>query len=110
MTIDERIERLEFVVAGHIEQARKDYEENRRLWREQQGRIEERDRVWDRRTAELREAWDRRGAELREEWDRRNAELRKEMAERDRATDDRIAKLVSAIGELISRTNGKPGV
>ena len=36
MTIDERIERLEQVTAAHIVQARKDYEENRRLWREQQ--------------------------------------------------------------------------
>jgi DNA repair exonuclease SbcCD nuclease subunit len=30
-------------------------------------------------------------------------ELRKEQAERDRITDERIGKLVSAIGELISR-------
>jgi hypothetical protein len=27
------IERLEHVVGAHIEQAKKDYEENRRLWR-----------------------------------------------------------------------------
>jgi hypothetical protein len=40
MTIDERIEKLEFLLAGHIEQAKKDYEENRRLWREQQSHIE----------------------------------------------------------------------
>jgi hypothetical protein len=33
VTIDERIERLEHVTAMHIEQAKKDYEENRRLWR-----------------------------------------------------------------------------
>jgi hypothetical protein len=40
MTIDERIEKLEFLLAGHIEQAKKDHEENRRLWREQQSHIE----------------------------------------------------------------------
>ena len=34
MTIDERIERLEHSVAGHIEQAKKDCAENRQLWRE----------------------------------------------------------------------------
>ena len=54
LTIDERIERLEHVVAGHIEQARKDYAENRQLWREMR---EETTAIWkatDRRFAGLR--------------------------------------------------------
>jgi len=34
-----RLDRTEFSVSAHIEQARQDYEENRRLWREQQADI-----------------------------------------------------------------------
>lgn len=83
MTIDEKIERLEHVVAGHIEQAKKDYEENRRFVRES------------------REDWQRQLAESKAEWDRGMAEMRAEMAARDKVTDKRIGDLVSAIGEFI---------
>jgi hypothetical protein len=83
MTIDERIERLEHVVAGHIDQAKKDYEENRRFVRES------------------REDWQRQLAESKAQWDKGMAEMRAEMAARDKVTDKRIADLVSAIGEFI---------
>lgn len=91
MTIDERIERLEFIVTSHIEQARKDYEENRRLWREQQVEI-----------AAIWKATDRRFGET----DQRFRELviaatLAEQAHKD--TMERIDRLVSAIGELLLR-------
>ena len=62
MTIDDRLEKLEFLLSGHIEQARKDYDENRRLWRDLRTDIEA---IWlkmDRRDAE----WDRRAREDKE--------------------------------------------
>jgi hypothetical protein len=83
MTIDERIERLGHVVAGHIDQAKKDYEENRRFVRES------------------RDDWQRQLAESKAEWDRGMAEMWAEMAARDKVTDKRIGDLVSAIGEFI---------
>ena len=49
MTIDDRIERLEHITAGWIEQSRKDYEENRRLWRESKAEIDALWKATDRR-------------------------------------------------------------
>ena len=99
MNIDERIERLEHVTAGWIEQSKKELEEDRRLWREQRDEI-----------AALWKATDRRFEEMRRESDRQMAEIRREMAERDRETDrrfretdKRIGDLVSAIGEFIRK-------
>jgi hypothetical protein len=96
MCIDERIERVEHITAAHIEPAKKDYDENRRLWREQQTdiaaiwkRIEDRDREWDRRMAESRRQFDAGMQAMREE-----------MASRDQVMDKRIGDLVGAIGEL----------
>ena len=99
VTIDERIEKLWHVTTAHIEQARKDYEENRRLWHEQQ--------------TEIAAAWQRmeRGfeksrleaADMRREAHAQMTEMRLQMAERDRITDERIGNLVSAIGLLVSR-------
>jgi len=94
MTIDERIDRLEHVVAGHIDQAKKDYEENRRFLRESR-------EDWDRQRKESRQDWERQLAESKAEWDRGMAEMRAEMAARDKVTDKRIGDLVSAIGEFI---------
>jgi hypothetical protein len=92
MTIDERIERLEHVTAMHIEQAKKDYEENRRLWREQQQDIAA---IWKRM-----EDRDREYAKQKGETDQRLKELGEE-------TDRRIRELVTAIGELIQRMDRK---
>jgi hypothetical protein len=52
VTIDERIERLEHVTAMHIEQAKqakKDYQENRQLWREMRTEVEALWKATDRR-------------------------------------------------------------
>jgi len=103
MTIDERIERLEQVTAAHIVQARKDYEENRRLWREQQQDIAA---IWKGMEDRDRE-WDRRMTESRRQFDEGMAEMRKEIAARDQVMDRRIGDLVHAIGELIQRMDGR---
>jgi hypothetical protein len=99
MTIDERLEKLEFLVAGHIEQAKKDYEENRRLWRDQQSDIAA---IWKRMERGFEES--RRGFdESRKRFDEGMAAMREEMADRDRIMDKRIGDLVLAIGELIKK-------
>ena len=106
MTIDERIERLEHITAGYIEQSRKEMEENRRLWREQREEIAAIWKATDRRFAEVTEQFretDRRLAQSKLETDQRF----RETDERFRATDDRIDKLVSAIGELVRRLDAK---
>jgi hypothetical protein len=106
VTIDERIEKLWHVTAAHIEQARKDYEENRRLWREQQTeiaaawqRIERGFEESRREAAEMRQ----QAADMRREAHVQMTEMRHQMAERDRITDERIGNLVSAIGLLVRR-------
>jgi hypothetical protein len=99
LTIDERIERLEHVVAGHIEQAKKDYEENRRFVRESR-------EDWQRELRESRERWEQQLRESKEAWDREMNEMRTEMAARDKVTDKRISDLVLAIRDLIERMNG----
>lgn len=96
MTIDERIDRLEHVTAMHIEQAKKDYEENRRLWREQQQDIAA---IWKRMEDRDRESQRRH--------DEGMAEMRAEIAARDKVMDKRIGDLVGAIGELIQRLDRK---
>jgi hypothetical protein len=103
MTIDERIERLEHSVAGHIEQAKKDYAENRQLWREMR---DEAAAIWkatDRRWAET----DRRFAELREEQAERDRLYKQEQKERDQIMDKRVGDLVSAIGDLCRRLDAQ---
>jgi hypothetical protein len=102
VTIDERIEKLEHVTAAHIEQARKDYEENRRLWREQQADIAAIWKASERRSEEV----DRRFREVAEgqrETDRMLRQYAAESREREQRLDQRIGDLVSAIGELVRR-------
>jgi hypothetical protein len=103
LTIDERISKLEHVTSAHIQQARKDYEENRRLWREQQTDI-----------AAIWKAMKEGAAESRQLFDDGMKAMREEMAERDKQwdrkmtdLDQRIGTLVSSIGELIRRMDGK---
>ena len=105
-----RLDRIEFSVSAHIEQARKDYEENRRLWREQQADIAAIWKASERRSEEV----DRRFREVAEEQRETDRMLRRyamESQEREQRQDKRIADLVSAIGSLISQmrneqTNG----
>ena len=94
MTIDERFERLEHYSAGLGEQARKDREENRQLWRETQREI----LAVTRKLNDLAEQFARSKEEIDERF-RDVAERFRETDERFRQTDERIDKLVSAMGE-----------
>ena len=100
MTIE--IERLEHITAGWIEQSRKDYEENRRLWRESKAEIDALWKATDRRFAEVAEEvreTDRRFKET----DARFKETERLLRESAQRVDERIDKLVLAIGELVRR-------
>ena len=99
MTIDERIDKLEFLLTGHIEQAKKDYEENRRLWRDQQTDIAA---IWQRMEARDRE-WNDRIAREREDWTSRFNAYATENRDREQRIDARIEKLVSAIMKLVEK-------
>jgi hypothetical protein len=104
VTIDDRIEKLEFLLAGHIEQARKDYDENRRLWRDLRTDIEA---IWlrmERRDEELKtrnEALDKRWRETQDMF----RENKEEIRAMNRETDERIRTLVTAIGEFINKAS-----
>jgi hypothetical protein len=95
MTTEERFERIEHVTAGLAEERRKDREEFRALWRDTQLQL-------NALTFRIAEVNDRLGARI--------ADLAEEAAVRDRETDRRfretdarIDKLVSAIGEWMTR-------
>jgi hypothetical protein len=104
LSIDERIEQLEHVTSAHIEQARKDYEENRRLWREQQTEIQA---IWHRmeeRDKHYQAIWDERDQKNKAE----QSAWRSEQASRDAVIDKRIGNLVTAIGELCRSLDQRP--
>ena len=96
MTIDERFERLEHSVAGHIEQAKKDYAENRQLWRDMRSEVEA---IW--------KATDRRFAVMKDEQAERDRVYKQEQKERDEIMDKRVGDMVSAIGELCRRLDAQ---
>jgi len=101
VTIDERIERLEFQNSAYVEQRRKDWEEYLIRERDMKSHIEA---IWKRQ--------ERRDEELDKRW----RETQDMMAKLSRETDERIAnqgakldarieKLVSAIGKFIDKTS-----
>ena len=94
MTFEERLDRLEHFTAGLDDQARKDREENRQLWRETQHEI----LMPSRKINDLAEQvlLVQKNAEER---DRKTDERDRKTDERFRQTDERIQTLVSAIGE-----------
>src|SRR5262245_19584156 len=110
MTTEDRLSKAEHILTAHIEQAKKDYEENRRLWRDHQTDI---DAIWkrmERRDEEYRKAHE----EFRQEMKIRDAEYNRRSKETGEDLDRRIGILVSSIGELcrrldaaIERKNGK---
>jgi hypothetical protein len=106
VTIDDPIERLEHITAGWIEQSRKDYEENRRLWRESKAEIDALWKATDRRFAELAEEGretDRRFKET----DARFKETERLLRESAQRADERVENLVLAIGELCQRLDNQ---
>lgn len=101
MTSEERLDRIEHLTAGWIEQSKKEHEENRALWRQTQEQIDETGRLIRELANRSNEQYERYQAESREQTRR----LREEMAARDRVTDERIAQLVTAIGAFIRKAS-----
>jgi hypothetical protein len=99
VTIDERIERLQHVTAGWIEQNRKDWEESK-AWRRVHD--QEVEAIW-RRMEQRDEEWRRQFEAEKQEWRRQFAASRTEADERGRELDRRIGDLVAAIGKLIAK-------
>jgi ElaB/YqjD/DUF883 family membrane-anchored ribosome-binding protein len=89
---------MEHILHGHIEQAKQDYEENRRLWRELRDNLEH-------NLEQSRKHWDQHFAESRRRSEEEWAQVRAEMAGRDKVIDARIQDLVSAIGAFISKAD-----
>ena len=101
MTIDERIERLEFQNSAYVEQRRKDWEEYLIRERDMKSHIEA---IW-KRMERRDEEYDKRSAALKEEQSERDRVYKQEQKERDAAIDARIDKLVSAIGRFIDKAS-----
>jgi hypothetical protein len=94
MTVEERFERLESFLSMWMEQSKNEHQENRRLWREVTEEIRQHAKETDEKIRKQAEETDGRieqHAKL----------LRAEMAARDKVTDERIGKLVTAIADLI---------
>lgn len=91
MTIEERFERIEHVTAGLAEERRKDREGFRALWRDTQRQLND----LTIRVAAVADGLDRTGTRI--------AELAEAAAARDRETDARIDKLVTANGAWMAR-------
>jgi hypothetical protein len=89
VTIDERIERLEFLNAAYIEQRRKDWEEYLIRERDLHSHIEA---IWRRQ--------ERRDEELDKRW----RETQDMIRDSNRASGDRVENLVIAIGKFIEKT------
>jgi len=91
MTIDERLDRID--IAGMVEQARKDREENRQLWRDTQRQIDD----LARRTTDLAVSTAHLTAQ--------SIELTRQMGElsiKQRDTNDTVARLSERIEALVS--------
>jgi len=94
----QRFARLEHYSAGLGEQARKDREESRQLWRETQRDLA----LITRRLADLTEQFVRSEDQFVRSQDQ-FVRFQEEAAERDRKTDERIQALVSAMGEWMRK-------
>ncbi len=90
MTSEERFERIEHLAAGLVEERRKDREEFRALWRDTEKQL---DRLTDRVDAI---------ANHLDSFIQQTAARDGETDRRFRDTDERIDKLVSAMGEFIA--------
>jgi hypothetical protein len=106
MTIEERFERIEHVTAGLAEERRKDREEYRQLWRDNQRQIND----LTLKIADTADSVTRLGEKLdflaheSRESDRR---LGERIDEVDRRLGERIDALVSAIGTFIASQSPK---
>lgn len=95
MTSEERLDRIQDLLARWIEQSRKDQEENRILWRESRDQIEA-------TAKEMRTGFAEVSAQQRE--------TDRILRASSQAANERVDKLVSAIGEFIRvKGNGSAG-
>jgi hypothetical protein len=97
MTTEERFERIEHVTAALAEERRKDREEYRQLWRDNQRQIDD----LGRKIADTNAAITRLAVETEEKINR----LAEESREQDRRLGERIDALVSAIGVFLAKQN-----
>jgi hypothetical protein len=103
MTPEERFEQIERLHAEQIEMAKQDRAAYIAWKRDMESRV---DATWvaiNRMAEESRKAI----KDLAGENKRGMTELRREIAARDAVTDKRIGDLVTAIGQLIQRMDGK---
>jgi division protein CdvB (Snf7/Vps24/ESCRT-III family) len=98
MTTDERLDRIEHITAGIDEERRKDRDEYKSLWRDTQRQLNE----LGARVVQMSEENQIAHAQFREADKRLEAHIA-QLAEEGKATDKRIAEMVSGIGELIRR-------
>ena len=94
MTSEERLDRIEHLTAGWIEQSKNEHRENREFVRQIAREL----------TDKLHQFADEgrtQMAAIRAEMAERDRQWHAEIAARDRVMDDRIGQLVNAIGELI---------
>jgi len=99
MTVEERLDRIEQLHAEQLELAKQDRIAYIAWKRDMESQVQATWRAIERYADENRKGF----AESRRLMDDGMAEMRKEIAARDKATDERINKLVSGIGELIRR-------
>jgi dsDNA-specific endonuclease/ATPase MutS2 len=110
MTPEERFNRIEELHGQQMEMAREDRAAYIAWKRDMESRV---DATWraiertEQSVKDLAEENKKGFAALREENAKGWAELRAEFAARDAVTDKRIADLVSAVGDLCRRLDGK---
>jgi len=104
VTIDERLNRIEHFTAGLDEQARKEREEARLLWRDTQRQLGDVTRKLDDLTLKLSDFVDETSDRF-ESIHRAQREFVQEVTNADLRLGKRIDDLVSAIGEFIAKVS-----
>jgi hypothetical protein len=99
MTVEERIEQIERLHAEHVQMARDDRAAHIAWKREMESQVNATWLAIERASKGIEQ--------MAEENKKGFAEMRGEFKERDRLLDERIEKLVSAIGDLIQRWDRK---
>jgi hypothetical protein len=100
MTIDERLDGIEHVTAAIDEARCKEREEDRQLWRDTQRQINETNAAIAALATETRAAIAHTNATIERETER--------AREAEQQLRDRLASMVSAIGEFIARLPPPP--
>lgn len=94
MTSEERLDRIEHLTAGWIEQSKKEHQENREFVRQISRELTD-------RLHQFAEEGRTQMAAIRAEAAERDRQWHSELAERDRKMDDRVAQLIGAVMELV---------